>query len=302
MKILILGLNGQLGFELYREAIARHMDVYAFKKSELDITKKDQIKNICSLLNPKVIINAAAFTDVDGAEKHPEIAFAVNSEAVESLASICEEHSIALVHISTDYIFDGKKGDEYFEEDLENPLNVYGKSKFEGENSIRKRLEKYLIIRTSWVFGERGKNFFKTVFRHAKQNRQLNVVNDQYGGPTPVNLLAEIIMDLCVKIKRSEIAWGTYNVSGLPHCTWYDFATQIVNMAQICGQLDSGITVTPVNSSHYKTLAIRPQDTRLSNRKIMTVFDQKDFLFEPYLRHVFKNSIVKRKQPLWLKN
>ena len=194
MRLLVTGSNGQVGHAIAALARQRQMDVRAFDRSGLDITDAKAVEAAvadASGAEPLVVLNAAAYTAVDRAESEPEAAFAVNRDGPRYLAEACERHGAVLVHFSTDYVFDGMKGAPYLEGDAPNPLNVYGESKWAGEEAVRQRLERHAVIRTAWVFSARGSNFVRTMWRLAHEREVLRVVADQTGHPTWAGHLAE---------------------------------------------------------------------------------------------------------------
>ena len=285
MKILIIGSNGQIGWELVQKAISAECDFVALDRRQLDITDRFSLQKVIAQHKPEIVINAAAYTAVDKAEEEPEIAFSVNRDAVGNLAEICAGQCIALIQISTDYVFDGSKGQEYTEEDPASALGVYGMSKWQGENLVRESLDRHIILRTSWVFGEHGSNFLKTIINKARDHKELSIVSDQYGGPTPADLVAKVILDICKKISAGTAVWGTYNFSGMPHNTWSGFAREIINVGLDLGFLKSDVVINPIATSQYKTLATRPLDSRLSNQKIEKIFKIKEFSYKPSIRY-----------------
>ncbi|WBW98660.1 dTDP-4-dehydrorhamnose reductase [Oceanirhabdus sp. W0125-5] len=266
MKVLITGSNGQLGSQLlniikrgkselgeidiaYKTAEIKGVDV-----EELDITDLYQIKKIIHEYKPNIVINPAAYTNVDECEDNQELAFKVNSLGTKNLARVCEEVGAKLVHISTDYVFEGNGQVPYREYDVPHPVSVYGKTKWLGEEYIKQFCNKYFIVRTSWLYGYNGKNFVKTIMKYAKEKGHLNVVNDQRGNPTNAEDLAHHIL----KIALTE-DYGVYHCTGEGECTWYDFAYKIVEYAGI------ECTVSPVTSDEFKQKAKRPSYSSLDN-------------------------------------
>lgn len=256
MKLLITGANGQVGWELKRQAKG---EVHAFNKYDLNIANPYSVEYVIKRIAPDVVINAAAYTSVDKAEENRCLAFAVNRDGPGFIAMACKKYDIPLIHISTDYVFDGKKNGAYAEDDEVSPLGAYGQSKYEGEEKV-KGLGKHIIIRTSWVFGVHGHNFAKTVRRSMCYG--MGVVDDQYGCPTAAAHLAEVILILISKRK-----WGTYHYCDTPATTWYGFAKTIRD------------DVTPIKTADYPTLARRPVNSVLDCSKIKKVFgiDQRDW-------------------------
>tara|TARA_R110000868_G_scaffold82956_10_gene234157 strand:+ start:54316 stop:55182 length:867 start_codon:yes stop_codon:yes gene_type:complete len=280
-KILITGANGQLGLCI-KDVSTKHPSLqFYFKNStELDITKKVKIDKLFSEIKFDYCINCAAYTAVDKAESDSENAYLVNAEAVKYLAEACEKTGTTLIHISTDFVFDGAKKTPYTEVDQPNPINVYGASKVKGEKHVKEILEKYFIIRTSWVYSEHGNNFVKTMLRLANEKSEINVVNDQIGSPTYAGDLAEIIM----KIISQEIkSYGTYHFSNEGVTNWFDFAKAIFEIKGV------HIRVNPIASGAYPTLAIRPCSSLIDKTKIATQLNMEI----PYWRIRLKDCLSK---------
>ena len=226
--------------------------------SDLDITDKTQVKNRLEKSQPSFVVNAAAYTKVDQAETEQNLAFAVNRDGPANLAEICAMFEVPLIHISTDFVFDGKKSSPYIESDPISPLSIYGISKKEGENEVRSRLKKYIILRTAWLYGVHGQNFVKTMLRLGKEKEVIPVVADQFGSPTSAADLAEAILNIISKIKHSsDINWGTYHYCGLGITTWHKFAEEILNLARQYISIKT-TNVKPISTAEYPTEAIRP--------------------------------------------
>jgi dTDP-4-dehydrorhamnose reductase len=252
--ILILGASGMLGYDLIKVLKKDHTYNYKYIK-DFDITKKDAcIKTIISL-KPKIVINATAFTNVDLCEKEKKKAFDVNAYGVRNLAIVCKEIEAFLVSFSTDYVFDGCKKEPYKEDDSPSPLNQYGLSKLKGEKFIRDTLEKYLIIRTSWLYGENGPNFVESICKQAKVKKILNVVNDQKSSPTYTLHLSK-----AVKILLNQNIRGILHITNEGSCTWYNFALKILEFSGI-----KNVEVNPITSKELKRPAIRPENSQLDN-------------------------------------
>lgn len=288
MRTLIFGANGQVGRELVKEATFSGSEFLALDKTQLDISDVLLLENAIVSYRPDVVINAAAFTAVDKAEVEQNSAYKINRDAVGDLASICASQSVALIHLSTDYVFDGSKGEVYSEDDIACAQSVYGISKLQGEVLVRELLREHIILRTSWVFSVHGKNFLKTIINKARDKQDLSVVSDQYGGPTPADLIAKVIFVICKKIKTGDAVWGTYHFSGLPHTTWHGFAREILHEAADLGFISPDVMVKPIGTSQYKTLAVRPLDSRMSNTKIKKTFGIKDFSYKSSLIKIIK--------------
>lgn len=266
MTILVTGAAGQLGRECVEHGGST---VAGFDRSTLDITNAEALIATLDRINPKAVINAAAYTAVDKAEQDAATAFAINRDAVASLASACAKRHIPLLHVSTDYVFDGSKSTPYTEDDAVSPLGVYGASKEQGEAAVRLALSQHLIVRTSWVFGRYGANFVKTMLRLARERPELRVVADQQGAPTEAGDLAETLLALARRASSGEpLPWGTYHYSGAPHTTWHGFAEAIVSRAAELGLIPKRIPVLPLAAHQYPTPARRPMNSRLDCSRI----------------------------------
>ncbi len=272
--ILLTGANGQVGYEVNRLAAARGCALIGLTRQQLDIGDDEAVEQIVSQLRPSLVINAAAYTAVDRAEQEVEAAMRANRQGPAILAATCHAHRIPLIHLSTDYVFDGNKVGAYGEDDPVAPTGVYGRSKWEGEEEVRARLGQHLIIRVSWVFGPHGNNFVKTMLRLAAERDELRVVADQHGCPTYATHIAETLLTLADRISKGvDIAWGTYHFCGMPETTWHGFAETIINEALAMGLLDHAIPVHPIATSDYPTPAQRPRNSVLDCRRIMKAFD-----------------------------
>lgn len=274
-KLLIIGGNGQVGFCLNEQCKEKSIDALVTTRELLDVTNFEQLKSLALNEKPSVIINASAYTNVEKAEDEPENANAVNATAVGNMAKVAHELNIPLIHISTDYVFDGSKTTIYEETDPTNPLNAYGKSKLLGEEEIVKNHDKYVILRTSWVFGQHGKNFVKTMLRLLSVKEKLSVIFDQVGGPTYAGDIAQAILTIVEKLKQdpSLKPWGIYNFAGFPNISWCEFARNIYAVAQEKDLISNKLEIIPVPTSAYPTKATRPLNSQLSLRKIKEVFN-----------------------------
>ena len=276
MKIFATGSEGQLGWELLRQGERFDFEVIGADLPETDITDISQLENILADLQPSLVVNAAAYTNVDGAETEERLAFAVNRDGPANLAAFCADADIPLIHISTDFVFDGKKTTPYTEADPVSPLGVYGKTKAAGENAVRSRLKKHLIVRTAWLYGVHGHNFLRTMLRLGKERNVVSVVADQYGSPTTAADLAEAVLTMAAQVRDgSEIGWGTYHYCGSGVTTWHGFAEVIFEVA---GQYPPGkITrAEPITTAEYPTAAKRPMYSALDCALI-----QKNFRITP---------------------
>jgi dTDP-4-dehydrorhamnose reductase len=221
-------------------------------------------------LAPDLVINAAAYTAVDKAESEQDLAFAINRDGPANLASVCDAARIPLLHLSTDYIFDGQKRTAYIETDAPAPLSIYGASKLAGEVAVRERLERHIILRTAWVFSTHGTNFVKTILRLSAERPELRVVDDQFGGPTPAGAIADALLVIAAVLRQGATAWGTYHYSGAPVTSWCRFARAIIDTAS--RQRGRTIPVVPIATADYPTAARRPANSALDCARIASSF------------------------------
>lgn len=265
-RVLVTGADGQLGKCLQRRVVDEgNKNIFIFAhKQHLDISKKNKVFSFCSENEIDLIINTAAYTSVDKAEKEPEKAEEINVKSVQNLVDICKEFSIKLLHISTDYVFDGKSNIPYIETDFPNPINVYGKTKYKAEQIILKSEINAVIIRTSWVFSEYGSNFLKTITELAETKSELTVVADQIGKPTYAYDLAKILLQI---LSNFPLGNALYHFANGNECSWYQFATEIIN------KLNSSCNIKPIKTSEYTTLAKRPMYSVLNTDKIESDFN-----------------------------
>jgi len=254
MKVLITGANGQLGWELQR-TVPDNKSAIALNSKQLDITSQSSVDHAIHKYHPDVLVNAAAYTAVDNAEKEKEKAFSVNATGAGTLAEVSHTNGIRMIQISTDFVFDGKKSSPYIPEDRPNPLGVYGASKLEGEEKVRANSnDEALIIRTGWVYSAHGHNFVKTMIRLMNERDEINVVADQVGTPTWANGLAEAIW----KFIDFPTLKGIYHWTDAGVASWYDFASLIHDEAVTLGILNHSVAVQPIRTEDYKTDAVRP--------------------------------------------
>lgn len=270
MKVLITGCKGQVGRELVFLAKSYGCETIALDRQAFDITDQLAVAGVIQHYKPDAVINAAAYTDVDKAESDVEMAYAINATAVAYLAQSCANLDVPLVHISTDYVFDGNKLGAYKEDDVVNPLNVYGKSKLAGEEAIRNVCEKYYILRTSWVFSEHGNNFFKTMLRLGCEREELSIVNDQYGKPT---FAREVAKAVYVMLNSQKKTWGVYHVSQPDMTSWYEFGKEIFTQAREKGVELKISTLHGVSAADYSAATKRPLNSELDCVKFEKIFD-----------------------------
>lgn len=274
MKILLTGKRGQVGHELHR-SLQPLGEVVAVHSGQLDLANPDQIRDVIRQVRPQLIVNPAAYTAVDMAETETDLAMKINGTAPRILAEECVRIGAALIHYSTDYVFDGTKEGAYTEEDALCPANVYGKTKAEGERAIQAVGGDYLILRTSWVYGMHGKNFLKTILRLAQEKEVLRIVSDQHGAPTWSRTIADTTANILTQLydKNSqkmdfESSSGIYHLASQGFTTWYEFAQTILN-----NLVDKSKTkVLPISTSEYPLPAKRPRNSRLSSERLIGKF------------------------------
>lgn len=272
-RLLITGAEGQLGQALINHPLASTSQIIPCSRSHLDITKKDSIAGAIAQFKPDVIINAAAYTYVDKAEVEGDKAYLVNYLGAQNLAKLCGQHAIPLIHLSTDYVFDGQHSLPYAEEDQAHPINIYGKSKWLGEQTILENCRQYIILRISGVFSEYGNNFFKTMVKLGKNNTKLRVVADQITCPTYAGDIAATIFTLAQKLSR----WGIYHYCSFPAVSWHEFAEVILNR-----------NIEAITTAQYPTAAKRPIYSVLNCDKINEDYGIKQPLWKKAVEHLQK--------------
>ncbi|HUI85433.1 MAG TPA: dTDP-4-dehydrorhamnose reductase [Candidatus Binatia bacterium] len=286
MRLLVTGANGQVGWHLQR-TLAPLGEVTALARDQLELADRDMVTRVVRELAPDILVNAAAHTAVDKAEGEPELAMTVNAAAPATMAQELAPRGALLVHYSTDYVFDGNKPGPYEEGDATGPLNVYGRSKLEGERRIAESGCPHIILRTSWVYDVRGKNFLRTVLRLAREREELRMVADQYGAPTWARSIAEatsIILARALEQRSATAAWrtGIFHLTAAGRTSWAEFAEAILKEYDECcswpadtGEF-SGLLkakrVVPIGSDHYQAPARRPRNSVLSNALVASVF------------------------------
>lgn len=257
MRILVTGINGQLGYDVVKEGQKRSHEIIGVDINEMDITNEVEVFNTIKQHKPDVVIHCAAYTAVDAAEDNLDQVRTVNVEGTKYIAKACKEIDCKLIYVSTDYVFDGLGNTEFETEDKKSPLSVYGLTKYEGELEVMKYLEKYFIVRISWVFGLNGKNFVRTMIQLSKTKDQINVVSDQIGSPTYTADLSILLLDMSGSTK-----YGVYHATNEGFCSWYEFACEIFRCT------NANIKVNPVTSEEFPSKAIRPKNSRLSKRSL----------------------------------
>ena len=270
MKILVFGASGQIGREVCRATWPPRYAILPLDRKAVDITKSAAVSAMLARETPDLVINLAAYTAVDRAESEPEVAWAANCVGAAHIAGACDESATPLVHLSTDYVFDGRKTGPYREEDAVGPLGVYGRSKEAGERAVRAAVARHMILRTAWVFGAYGANFVKTMLRLAAERPVLRVVADQRGCPTAAAAIAAALMVIAAHIERGKAKWGTYHFVGAGATSWHSFAQAIFDQA--APQLAACPQVEPITTEQYPTPARRPMNSVLDCRKIEEVF------------------------------
>jgi dTDP-4-dehydrorhamnose reductase len=271
-RVLVIGRNGKLAKSLQYSRGAEALDLIFRGREECDLSNPADLDRALGEVQPALVINAATYTTVDKAESDREACFTINAEGPRRLAQWTADRNIPLIHVSTDYVFDGKKRGAYVETDEVSPLNVYGQSKAEGEAAIRALNPQHLILRTSWVYSSHGANFVKTMLRLGAERSELAVVGDQTGSPTSADDLADVILQLAARITPNPetIAWGTYHASGGGETTWHGFASEIFKCTRAAGL--PAPTLQSITTADYPTPAKRPQNSRLDCSKLRETF------------------------------
>lgn len=257
MKILVTGYAGQLGFDVVKELKARRIECIGATRQDFDLENPGKIHSFLATHRPDAVIHCAAYTAVDKAEDEPALCKAINTTATEAMADACKEIGAKLLYISTDYVFPGKGSDFYTVEDQPGALGVYGKSKWLGETAVQTILDKYFIVRISWVFGKNGRNFVKTMLNLAREREEIKVVGDQIGSPTYTVDLAKLLCDMIVTEQ-----YGIYHATNEGVCSWAEFAQEIVRQA------GHSTKIVPIPSSEYPTRAVRPLNSRMDKTKL----------------------------------
>ena len=258
MKILVTGVKGQLGYDVVQEGESRGLEMLGTDVDNMDITDAGQVKRVIKEYKPDALIHCAAYTAVDAAEDNQELCRKINVDGTRNIAEVCKDMDIPMMYFSTDYIFDGQGENFWEEDDPKKPLNVYGQTKYEGELAVQELVEKYFILRISWVFGVNGNNFIKTMLRVGPQRGEVGVVADQIGSPTYTYDLAKLIIDMIQTDK-----YGAYHVTNEGICSWYEFACEIFKQANL------DVKVNPLTTAEYPAKAVRPFNSRMSKDKLI---------------------------------
>jgi dTDP-4-dehydrorhamnose reductase len=280
VKILLTGKTGQVGYQLER-SLQGLGQIIALNSTQMNLADLDQVRDVIRNVKPDLIINPAAYTAVDLAEREPDLALLINGEAPGVMAQEAKALGAAMIHYSTDYVFDGTKQGPYTEDDVPNPMNVYGSSKLAGERAVQAAGIPHLILRTSWVYGMHGKNFLKTVMRLAQERDELRIVSDQFGAPTWSRTIADTTAHIVARLQANNGKFndglehgnwqansGVYHLTAQGHTTWYGFTKAILNHSTI----QKKPTVTPIKSDEYPLPARRPANSVLSCARLLTTF------------------------------
>ena len=282
-NILVTGSTGQLGSDVVKELLKRGYSTLSPNRSELNLCSEDNIRNYILNSNCEAIVHCAAYTQVDKAEDEKDLCIKINATATKHIVKCAKILDIPMIYISTDYVFDGTKDGEYTENDETNPINIYGESKLAGEKYVQEILDKYYIVRTSWVFNINGKNFIETMLRLSKANNQLSIVNDQIGSPTYTKDLSRLLVDMLETSK-----YGLYHATNEGYCSWYEFADTIFKLANI------NIDIKAINSNEYASRAKRPLNSKLSKDKLI----EYGFKPLPHWEDALKDYLIRRRDLL----
>ena len=282
-NILVTGSTGQLGSDVVKELLKRGYSTLSPNRSEFNLCSEDSIRNYILNSNCEAIVHCAAYTQVDKAEDEKDLCIKINTTATKHIVKCAKILDIPMIYISTDYVFDGTKDGEYTENDETNPINIYGESKLAGEKYVQEILDKYYIVRTSWVFNINGKNFIETMLRLSKANNQLSIVNDQIGSPTYTKDLSRLLVDMLETSK-----YGLYHATNEGYCSWYEFADTIFKLANI------NIDIKAINSNEYVSRAKRPLNSKLSKDKLI----EYGFKPLPHWEDALKDYLIRRRDLL----
>jgi dTDP-4-dehydrorhamnose reductase len=274
MKVLVTGANGQLGYDVIKILDSEGIEFLGTDRESLDITNEEQVKMVISEYSPDAVVHCAAYTAVDKAEDEKELCYSVNVLGTKYIAEACKNINAKMIYISTDYVFDGE-GDKPFEvADKPNPVNYYGKTKYKGELEVQKLLDKYFVVRISWVYGSNGNNFVKTMLRLGKERNEISVVADQIGSPTYTPDLAKLLVGM---VKTDK--YGVYHATNEGYCSRYEFACEIFK------QVGINVKVNPIKTEDYPTKALRPKNSRL-NKNLLNKLENWEDALNHYIKHM----------------
>jgi dTDP-4-dehydrorhamnose reductase len=290
-RLLLIGKSGQLGWELQR-TLATLGEVTAFDFPEIDLAKPESLRPLIRELSPQLIVNAAAYTNVDKAESEPELAQVVNADAPRVMAEEAKRLGAAFIHYSTDYVFDGKKGSSYVETDAPHPLNVYGKSKLDGERFVQEVGSAYLIFRTSWVYSLHGNGFVTKVLQWARQQQTLRIVDDQIGSPTWARMLAEATAQVIAQGRNEPVDYikekaGLYHLAGAGSCSRYEWAKEIIKYG-LDHEEQTCISLEAAKSFEFPSPVARPAYSALNNDSFLGIFGVRLPLWDVILQFVLQ--------------
>lgn len=280
MKVLVTGAKGQLGYDVVNELKKRNHEAIGVGSDKMDITDRDSVEKIFEETKVDAVVHCAAYTSVDAAEDNKGLCMKVNVEGTKNIAKACKKIDAKMIYISTDYVFNGEGEKPWKPEDECAPLNVYGRSKYEGELAVEKYLDKYFIVRIAWVFGINGKNFVKTMLNLGETEDEINVVNDQFGSPTYTYDLARLLVDMLESEK-----YGKYHATNEGVCTWYEFAKEIFRQAGL------DMKINPVSSNEFPSKAKRPYNSRMSKDKL----EKNGFVRLPSWENALKRYLIELK-------
>ena len=283
MKVLVTGAKGQLGYDVVNELKKRNHEAIGVGSDKMDITDRDSVEKIFEETKVDAVVHCAAYTSVDAAEDNKGLCMKVNVEGTKNIAKACKKIDAKMIYISTDYVFNGEGEKPWKPEDECAPLNVYGRSKYEGELAVEKYLDKYFIVRIAWVFGINGKNFVKTMLNLGETKDEINVVNDQFGSPTYTYDLSRLLVDMLETEK-----YGKYHATNEGVCTWYEFAKEIFRHA------DMRVNVNPVTSDMFCARAKRPHNSKMAKGKL----DEQGFIRLPDWRDALTRYLKNQKNDI----
>lgn len=270
LKVLLFGGRGQLGHELRAIGADGDLELHAPSRAQCDVSDRCCVERAIGATRPAVVVNAAAFTDVDGAESDRTNAYLTNAGGAEAVADVCGRQDIPLIHVSTDYVFDGAKRAPYVEDDPTSPINVYGASKAAGDDAVRRLARRHIIIRTSWLFGRYRSNFLVKMLRLAQRGIELAMVEDEIGSPTPSHDLARAVVAASRRASANDVAWRTYHFAGSAPASRYEFASEILSLHG--RQTGVWTTMRPIKRADYPSAAQRPADSRLDSALFAATF------------------------------